>query len=316
MSCQIEFDMWRVASQVDGIIRSDRLAKHVAEMNEHVLKSEDWHEWRPVVTRAISIVAEQAMAEDTDAYVAFASECERRGVALDAHEVQELVREASIMTALRCMAEVDAILGDRADLLECIRDVLERRTPVADKSVPERAATIERELRRGTDLWWPESRTIASSYWKHPSPSVEVIKAISDEPLLEALPAAIEEARLFGEANVRIFDLANHLEGGHVGTASTDEALRSLAIDLSALDGPIVFGDLGTLDECEEAVAAHDLTHLSSVIEASGAQSPNDISGQMREDPGTARNPPLRLSWGGHEFERAPGGIEKRERGR
>lgn len=261
MSENVDFGAWQSALRVDGILRSAKLAADVAEMNEHVLGSEDWHTWRPIVSRAVSITAEQALAEDVGAHEAFAAACAARGLSMEPADAQVVMREVADAIARRCLLEVDAALGDGSGLAELLDEQLARRSGIAP-SLSERAASIERWLRDGTDLWWPESNTIVASYWQHPSPSVEVFKTIGDEPLLAALPAAVREAEIFGDEHVRIFDVVNHLEGGHVGGATTAEALRSVALDLATLTGPVVSDTLGTLEECREAVEARDLAHL------------------------------------------------------
>lgn len=261
MSENVDFGAWQSALRVDGILRSASLAADVAEMNEHVLGSEDWHTWRPIVSRAVSITAEQALAEDEAAHEGFVAACERRGMTLEPAGVQSVMREVADALSRRCSLALDAILGDLSGIEELLDEELARRSGAAP-SLSERAATIERRLRDGCDLWWPDSNTLVASYWQHPSPSVEVFKTIGDEPLLAALPAAIREAEIFGDEHVRIFDLVNHLEGGHVGAATTAEALRSVALDLATLTGPVVSDTLGTLEECREAVEARDLAHL------------------------------------------------------
>lgn len=261
MSENVDFGAWQSALRVDGILRSASLAADVAEMNEHVLGSEDWHTWRPIVSRAVSITAEQALAEDEAAHDAFVAACERRGMTLEPADVQSVMREVADALSRRCSLALDAILGDLSGIEELLDEELARRSSAAP-SLSERAATIERRLRDGCDLWWPDSNTLVASYWQHPSPSVEVFKTIGDEPLLAALPAAIREAEIFGDEHVRIFDLVNHLEGGHVGAATTAEALRSVALDLATLTGPVVSDTLGTLEECRDAVEARDLAHL------------------------------------------------------
>lgn len=311
----LDFDDWRTALSIDAWQRGSDLVDPIVDARDKWLGEDGSPEinWRHVAREALSIMAEGAYAEDRDLYDEFSRACEARGITHCPAEARDIARKVASDHARLAMEE-DALGEDFdrlfADLLEDTLDAPESRGATLD----ERCSTIERELASGTDLWWPERSTLVISYWQHPNPTIEVFR-VGREAMLDALPRAMADARESGDDRVRLFDVSDHAgTNRHLETASTPDSLHALALNLGQLDGPVVRGSMGTLDECQRAVDERDLSLLPSVLEAGEPLLHGGSDGVHGEG---NPNPPLRPSHDGSHCEpsfRSTPSYDERER--
>ena len=297
----LDFDDWRAALRIDAKQRGSELVDSiVADSRDASPHGDEAREinWTSFAKRALSIVAEQGYAEDRSLFERFSRCCEARGLAPSPHELLAIARNVADGHS-RAVLDEGAFSSDfDGTFHELVADALDS---IAHRgTLDERCSAIERELVSGTDLWWPERSMLVISYWQHPSPTIEVFR-VGREAMLDALPRAMADARESGDDRVRLFDVSDHAgTNRHLETVSTPDSLHALALNLGQLDGLVIRGSIGTLDECQRAVDECDLSLLPSVLEAGEPLLHGGDDGVRGEG---NPNPPLRPSHDGSHRE-------------
>lgn len=260
-----DFDLWRTTLTEDANMRSKGLLTGLAASIIESTKPPYERSLLPLAKEALSIEAERAYANDEHLFESFVLHCESRGISVFPSMERDLAR--TVADSHSRLALDEGVMAGGFD--DAFRSLLVDALDAIDEptELSERAGRIERQLAQDVDLWWPEENVIVSSmcWGAYGLPEVVVRRIVSDQAMFDALSRALAEGceGYSDPEGIRLSDVLEYMDVERVTSTETIDDIAALTRELAKLRGAVVKNVLGSVEECQAAVAAGDVRLLA-----------------------------------------------------